>query len=154
VQIYLLRHADAAEQGPGQSDAERPLTDRGIKQTAEVVAWMTGHRVRAEYVVASPRLRAMQTAEPVADGLGVPMLTDYRLDGGRLTAQAVADLTDELGGPEAVVLVGHEPDLSGLVEELTGGHIQMQKASVAAIWCERIRTGRCTLTLLVPPRGT
>lgn len=152
MEIYLLRHADAVEQAPGQPDAERELTGKGIKQTARVADWLDSRGVEVQCVISSPLLRAVQTAEPVAEALDVEMLTDNRLSGGRLTVQALAELVEELGHPDSIMLVGHEPDFSALIEELTGGQVEVKKAAVALVACDRIGPGQGLLRLLVPPR--
>jgi phosphohistidine phosphatase len=154
MQIYLMRHADAAAQIPGQNDGERPLTAKGSTQTVRVLQWLASRGVQIDCVICSPLLRAMQTAKPLVQELNAELLVDDRLRGGRLTVQALADLVEKAGRPTDVMLVGHEPDLSGLIHELTDGHVEMQKAAVAMITCHRILPGRGTLALLVPPHMT
>ena len=58
----------------------------------------------------------------------------------------------EFGEVERVLLVGHEPDFSDMVEALTGGAIDMKKGALAAVTCDEVREGEGMLTLLLPPR--
>ena len=152
MEIYFLRHGDAADAPPGGSDAERELTEKGHRQAAKVAGWLAANRMAFDYIICSTRTRARQTAEPVAEALGMQIITDGRLSGGQLTVAALAELIEEFGAPERVLLVGHEPDFSDMVEELTGGAIDMKKGALAAVSCYEVSEGEGMLTLLVPPR--
>ena len=152
MEIYFLRHGDAADAPPGGSDAERELTEKGHRQSAKVAAWLSANKMGFDYIICSTRTRARQTAEPVAEALGMQIITDGRLSGGQLTVAALAELIEEFGAPERVLLVGHEPDFSDMVEELTGGAIDMKKGALAAVSCYEVSEGEGMLTLLVPPK--
>lgn len=68
-------------------------------------------------MLASPLLRARQTAEVVADALGVETRVDERLAPGA-TADDVRDLVAGVDGPVAAIC--HQPDCSQIALELTG----------------------------------
>jgi phosphohistidine phosphatase len=138
MDIYFLRHADAEEREPGKPDAIRALTPKGLDQSREVAQWAAGHKVAAQVVVTSPLVRARQTAEPVAEALGVPLVEDDRLGGGALTLRALMGIVADAGDPEGIVFVGHEPDLSEIIGELTGGKVALKKAALALVRCDRV----------------
>lgn len=150
MDVYFLRHGDAEDLRPGGSDAERRLTDKGLKQSARAAAWLRNHDVTVDVVVTSPLVRARQTAEPVARALEVDLREDARLSGGRLTVQALAALIADAGNPEAVLLVGHEPDFSMIIEELTGGAVEVKKAALVLVTCDRVTAGAGELAWLIP----
>ncbi|HCU36890.1 MAG TPA: phosphohistidine phosphatase SixA [Armatimonadetes bacterium] len=152
MEIYFLRHGEAVDAPPGGSDAERELTEKGHRQSAKVAGWLTANKMGFDCIVCSGRKRAQQTAEPVAEALGMQIITDGRLSGGWLTVAALADLLEELGAPERVLLVGHEPDFSEMVELLTGGVIDMKKGALAAVRCDEVRAGEGIVALLLPPK--
>ena len=72
-------------------------------------------------IVTSPKLRARQTAELVADAIGIAVAVDERL-GGPLDPDDVGDIAERAGGT-SVVLVGHDPDFSDLCAALTGHRV-------------------------------
>src|SRR6185503_7870713 len=98
-------------------DLERRLTAKGRKQAERVAQWLL-QRLPARFVlVASPAVRAQQTAE----ALGVPIKTDRTLAPGA----APAAIVKACGWPDykgAAVIVGHQPDLGRTLAELLGAH--------------------------------
>jgi broad specificity phosphatase PhoE len=76
VQLLLIRHALPIRSEHGQgSDPE--LADTGWDQARRLPAALT--RFPVSRLVSSPQRRAVQTAEPVADALGLTVETDARL---------------------------------------------------------------------------
>ena len=151
--LDLLRHADAGDpeawQGP---DAARPVSDKGRKQSKRLGEHLAliGHE--AEAVITSPRLRAVQTAEIVADLIGASVIEDDRLAGG-IDLETVDAIVRDAGDPERVMLVGHDPDFSELVSVLCGAAgVTMRKGAFARIDVDRpLRAGAGTLRWLLPP---
>lgn len=127
--IWLLRHGDAFEAEPGQSDADRALTDKGRAQATAAGAALSALGVAIDTCLASPRVRARDTAGLACAELGVEVELEQALQGGRFDPLALA-----AGRGEQVLLVGHEPDFSGAVFELTGANVQLKKGGLAA--CE------------------
>lgn len=152
MDIYLLRHAEAVDQAPGRSDGERELTEKGHRQSQRAAQWLLAHGIAPEAILSSPLVRALQTARPVAETLGKAVVTDQRLAGLRLSAAAVRDMAREYGVGESLLLVGHEPDMSALIAELTGGEVEMKKAALALVSCNPIGPGRGVLRWLVPSK--
>jgi len=150
LNLYFVRHGDAESKKPGQTDAERELTAVGVQQAQELAKWMREHGVQAATVITSPLARARQTAQPIADALGVPMREDEHLSGGLLTAGALERIIKDAGDAESIMLVGHEPDLSGIIRELTGGEVEVKKAGAALVQCDGSRLAKCKLVWLIP----
>jgi phosphohistidine phosphatase len=122
VRLFVVRHAEAA---PGEPDELRPLTDAG-RATARAL----GDRLSElgiDAVVTSPLLRARETGEAIARGAGVTAEPDDRLAPGATAADA-RDATTGRG--EAVVAVGHQPDCSEIVLELTGRKVPFAPGAV------------------------
>jgi phosphohistidine phosphatase len=125
--LWILRHADA-EDAHGRPDAERPLTERGRRQAELVGAALAALGVRLDACLASPRLRALDTATLACAPLGVDVHVTPELGGGGFDAEALA-----AGFGEHVLLVGHNPDVAQAVHELTGARVRMRKAAIAGI---------------------
>ena len=77
-------------------------------------------------VISSPLLRARETAEPIAEVAGVDVEVDARLAPG---ASADDVRTAVVGHGNTVVIVGHQPDCSEIVFELTGREVRFPTAS-------------------------
>jgi phosphohistidine phosphatase len=124
--IWLLRHAEAAD---GSPDAERPLTERGQEQARVAGAALAVMGVSFDACIASPKVRAADTARIVCEQLdGVEVLLDDRLAGGPFDP-------DELAADhgEEVLLVGHDPDFSMAVHSSTGAQVRLKKCGLAAL---------------------
>jgi phosphohistidine phosphatase len=115
VQLYIVRHAEA---GPGEPDELRRLTADGRRVARELGRRLAHDGVRADAILASPLLRARETAAELAKELGAPAEADERLAPGA-TAERVREAV--AGRGETVVVVGHQPDCGRITAELSGG---------------------------------
>jgi phosphohistidine phosphatase len=122
--IYLLRHGDA-EDGDGD-DAARALTAKGKRQAKAAGRALAALGAELDGCLASPRLRAAETARLVCEALGVEPETANELRGGGFDAPALAARGE-------VLLVGHEPDLSNEVARLTGSRAKLRKGGLAIV---------------------
>jgi phosphohistidine phosphatase len=123
--IYLLRHGDA-EDGNGD-DAARRLTPKGELQARAAGRALAARGARIDACLASPRVRAAETARLACEALGIEPETATELRGGRFDALALA------AGRGEVLLVGHEPDFSAEVARLTGARVKMRKGAIAIV---------------------
>lgn len=110
--IVLVRHAESVHPTPdGPDDYHRPLALCGLAQAADLVAELAA--LRPTSIASSPYLRAVQTVQPLADALGLPVLTDHALrewdsglpptpDWARHYAQSWADPTFARPGGESL----------------------------------------------------
>lgn len=124
--IWLLRHGDA-EDGSGKPDAERELTEKGERQSRNAGKALKELGVVLDVCLASPKVRARQTAELACEALGTPIEEDDRLAGGDFDPLELA------AGRGEVMLVGHEPDFSSAIALVTGSRVRMRKGGIAAI---------------------
>ena len=122
--IWLLRHAEAED---GSPDETRRLTAKGEEQSRIAGQALKELGVRLDVCLSSPRVRAEQTARLACEPLGVEVTIDERLSGGPFDAKELA------AGLADVMLVGHDPDFSTAVHDLTGAQVRMKKGGIAAI---------------------
>jgi phosphohistidine phosphatase len=122
--IWFLRHGDAED---GSDDFARTLTDKGRRQSRDAGAALDALGVELDLCLASPRVRARETAELACEFLDVEIAIEERLQGGRFDPLELA------AGLEDVLLVGHEPDFSDAVAELTGARVDMKKGGLAGV---------------------
>ena len=152
IELYLVRHAHAGNparwDGP---DAERPLSAKGHGQAERLARLLAATGFETDALISSPKVRAVQTAEPIARALGVEVRVDDRLSGGLDGPTAAAILADA-GGPQRPVLVGHDPDFSWLLSALVGAEIGMKKGAMARVDVDvDLRDGGGTLRWLITP---
>lgn len=81
MKLLLIRHAESEGNAGGviQGQAEYPLSERGWAQARQLAAHVAQEHPDTARVYASPQIRAMQTAEVVAQALGVTLVRDERL---------------------------------------------------------------------------
>ena len=161
MNLFLLRHGIAVERGDldFEHDAERPLTPKGRRQLRQVAAAMRKMELRFDVILSSPFVRAKQTAEMVAELLKLEKRLKFSdaltPDGSaKILLRQLAELKP---APENVLLVGHEPYLSGLISLLTTGHenlaMDFKKGGLCKLEAEELRFGQCaTLAWLLTPK--
>jgi phosphohistidine phosphatase len=125
MRLFLVRHAEAA---PGEPDELRTLTPGGRESARALGETLAAERPDA--VVSSPLLRARETAEQIARAAGVEVQPDERLAPGAAADDMKAALA---GRGEKVVAVGHQPDCSQIVLELTGREVKFAPGAYFAV---------------------
>jgi phosphohistidine phosphatase len=124
--LYLFRHGDAEHEAV--SDAARRLTEKGERQARDGGAALAGLGARIDACLASPRVRAFETARLACEELpDVEPEIAPELAGGGFDALALA------AGRGDVLLVGHEPDLSDELARLTGARAKLRKGGIAIV---------------------
>ena len=123
--LYLVRHAEAAWMGSGQRDFDRPLNDRGKRDAVEMGRRLKTNGILPGVVLSSPALRAIQTAETIAVELGFPV--ELITFAENIYEAATTDLVGIIQSLEDyhihVMLVGHNPAMTWLINHFAGGHI-------------------------------
>jgi phosphohistidine phosphatase len=152
LELYLVRHAHAGNSATWNGpDSERPLSPKGRRQAERLGTFLAERGFAPDAIVTSPKLRARQTAQLIADAIGIAINVDDRL-GGPLDAQTIGEIAEHVGGT-TVVLVGHDPDFSELCSLLAGAeYIPMKKGTLARIDLTLpVQPGGGVLRWLVPP---
>lgn len=161
MKLYILRHGDAADHGDRRyaSDAERPLTPKGIKRTRQLVNALRQMEITFDVIYSSPLVRARQTAEIVARGLDLEkkLRLSNHLSPSAAYVDLIAQVENARPSSDAILLVGHEPYLSGLISLLcTGGPslgLTLKKGGLCRLEMDAAKPGRCaSLVWLLAPR--
>jgi len=121
-ELYIMRHGAATARDPGVADdAKRPLTPEGKKKMREIGRGLVRVGFEPDWIVSSPLVRAVETAEIVAQSLAVKVPLDFAdalRPGG--SAEAIISFLAKHPGRKSVLIVGHEPDLSQMAARLIG----------------------------------
>lgn len=105
-----------------------------------------------DVIVTSPFTRCLHTAQICATYLGIPVVPDPRVQPG-FDVSALTDILIEHSYRDAVLVCGHQPDLTEVTYDLVrGGITEFRKGSLAIISFEETpRLGAGVLTALYPP---
>lgn len=167
LRLYLLRHGRADRSAfAGDDDSERPLVAEGRRRLRAAANVLARLQPDFDYVFTSPLVRAAQTAEIIAEKLGLTdrQFVDQRLAPGFDVPTLLDILTAILAErqePEPVqpvsaeidiLLVGHEPDFRLVIQELTGADVVMKKGALARIDLAPNDPNRGKLVWLLQPR--
>jgi phosphohistidine phosphatase len=150
-QLWLLRHAEAEPHG-ARADAERRLTVRGERQARTAGLALARLQASFEVVLFSPKARARQTAELAAAEWGAQQRKRLRANpalAGGFDARQARDALSETTADGRLLLVGHEPDLSRIVAEESGGRVDLKKGGLAVLRLEGVGG---ELAVLLRPR--
>jgi phosphohistidine phosphatase len=127
AQLWLLRHGEAEPHA--LDDFHRDLTERGEEQSRAAGRALAALEVVFHAVYTSPRVRARRTAELACEALGGEPIAHEPLSGGF----DAADARELMVPDERVLVVGHDPDFSQVVHDLTGARVEFKKGGVAGI---------------------
>jgi phosphohistidine phosphatase len=131
MELILWRHADAEE---GANDLARELTAKGRKQAERMAGWLR-ERLPPDYLlIASPALRAQQTAE----ALGAPKIVKDIAPGAAVSAILKAARWPDYDG--TVVLVGHQPAVGQAAAFLVWGAVSEMSIKKGGLWWLSRRT--------------
>lgn len=122
--IWLLRHGDAEK---GSPDWERRLSEKGERQARTAGAALAALGIGIDACLTSPKVRAADTARLACEPLGLEVEHEPALAGGPFDAREVA------AGRGEVLLVGHDPDFSRAVRDLTGAQVRLKKGGLAGV---------------------
>ena len=119
--VYLLRHAKSSWDEPELADHDRPLAKRGRKATKLLRDHASEAGIEPDRVLCSSATRAVETLEGIRKGLS----DDARVEiepglygaGSETLLRRLQALPEEVG---AVMLIGHNPAIETLAEELAG----------------------------------
>jgi len=133
MEVYLLRHASAEQRAASGRDADRTLTPAGIAELRPVLDLARQARAAPSLILASPYLRAIQTAEIAAEELNcsTEILRSTALE----PESSPERLWDEIRihAASSVLVVAHEPLLSSAVGWLLGSTREMVRLVPAAM---------------------
>ena len=148
MKLYFLRHGKADWPNWGKSDDERPLTEEGKDQVAAVAKLLARLEI-APAIFTSPLPRASQTADIAGKYLNQKVNVDPLLRPG-FDAVKLKKLLKDVSG-KSLMVVGHEPDFTHTIFQLTGGKTKLSKAGVALIELDPASM-KGELRWLVPPK--
>ena len=121
-QLFLFRHAKSSWDEPYLDDHDRPLNERGLRNAPEMGKRLQRSIVRLDLWISSTALRAITTAEILAEQVGFPpdqiqRTKDLYHASATELQEFIAGLDDAIG---SAILFGHNPGMTSLVANLYG----------------------------------
>jgi phosphohistidine phosphatase len=139
MDLIILRHGEAGKSmAAARGDADRALTVAGGKEVEEVAEALDCLDVGLTHIITSPLKRARETASLAAEVLKKEETVEVwdELEPESDTARLYRRLS-KLKPDSVVLVVGHEPYLSGMISEIISGskqaRIVLKKAGVAKV---------------------
>src|SRR5215210_4966634 len=146
-QLWLLRHGEAVPHA-SKPDADRELTARGERQAIAAGEGLARLGLEFDACYTSPKVRALDTARIACRALNLEPEVAESLRGGFDRDDALELLLPHRDDAR-VLVVGHDPDFSQVVHDLTGGRVSFKKGGIAAV---RVERGGGELLALLRPR--
>ena len=141
MDLILWRHADAQD---GSPDMERPLTAKGRGQAKRMAEWLNRHVPRDARILASPAVRAVQTADALE--------REYQVMSDLAPGEDAVHVLNAVGWPDAkgtVLVVGHQPALGETTSLLLFGEAKgMSLKKGAVVWLTNRVRGNFPQTVL------
>jgi phosphohistidine phosphatase len=136
MELFFVRHGAAVGTSVWSGDdASRPLTKSGRKRF--LAATRAVARCAApppDRIVSSPLVRAVQTAEILAEAFGgVTVIEDEKLDP-EFNLEALTAVLAEQADASVLAIVGHNPSFSEVLSTVTGARdLEMAKGAIALV---------------------
>jgi phosphohistidine phosphatase len=132
MKLIVMRHGRAESSNAALPDHERALTPRGIELLKSQGIAMLRAGLKPDVIACSPYRRARETAGLLAAAFGVtPLVVDALQPGAGI--EAYAALLEGIDTPETLMTVHHQPDVSAIVDTLTGASVAMEEGHAAVI---------------------
>ncbi len=133
--VLILRHAKSSWDIPSISDKDRPLNVRGQRDAPRVGLLLRKQQLVPDLILTSSAKRARQTANLVAASSqyvhGITEVDRFYLAQPWVYMSYLSDLPNHHA---RVMVIGHNPGLELLIDELTGNHETMPTAALAEVY--------------------
>jgi phosphohistidine phosphatase len=132
--LYVVRHAKSSWDNTGLADFERPLNERGKVDAPRMGKRLKERDVHPNLLLSSPAKRALATAKRIAEVLNYPkknIHTEEKLFHAG-TDEIIAVLRSVSDKNEVVMLFGHNPGLTELVNEI-GEHVNIDNIPTCGV---------------------
>jgi len=155
--IYIVRHAKALNPESHQRDFDRELHPQGHRDAQTMATWFASTYSCPERWVSSSAPRAFSTAEHFAHAITpIPTIeSEMRIYEAPYQdlLQVLQETTEQVN---SVILFGHNPGVSYLVQALTKQYVDFSTGSIACLntemqsWKE-LDTASCSLLSMTKP---
>ena len=161
MDLYALRHAIAVDrESPDfvHNNSKRPLTRKGRRRMRREAQGMARLGLKFDLILSSPYVRTRETSDIVVEALGgtTPLELFQPLSGEIPPDQALRQIARRTEGLVSVLLVGHEPQLSGIGSLLLSGGselaLELRKGGMFKLEAEQVQPATAVLEWWLTPK--
>ncbi len=159
MNLFFLRHAKAcARSRKWRPDSTRPLTRDGEKKMFEEARGLQTMDLSFDLILTSPFIRAFRTAEILGEVFNSKKVFESRNLVPEADPEGIIDeINENFSTLKDIVLVSHEPFMSGLISVLLSGKdtmpIELRKGGLCKLTVKSLSFGACaSLDWLMTPR--
>ena len=132
--LLILRHAKSSWKGEALPDHDRPLNKRGKEDAPRMGKLLRDEDLVPNLILSSDARRARSTTELVVEESHYEGEVIYSRDLYAAESEACIEALAQMGGEAACVLiVGHNPGLEELLQDLTGEYLPLPTAALAQV---------------------
>ena len=147
--LVIMRHAHSSKDDPHLVDHDRPLDERGLRDSPSVAKEILKRGWKPNHIFVSSSLRTIQTLENLGSELSeIPKSIEERLYLSSL--ETLLSIVESIPGNTTQMIISHNPGCEMLLEKLSGELEIMPTASVA-LMIER--NGKWNLLDLIRPNN-
>lgn len=158
--LLILRHAKSSWADSSISDWQRPLNERGLRDAPRAGEWLRDRSLVPDLIITSDAVRARSTAEIVAKAAGYKQEILVEPSLYHAKPENVLEVLNGVQHQAAatILIVGHNPGLEDLVQQLTGEHRALPTAALVSIslsidrWSELDRATAASIADTWQPR--
>jgi len=147
--LIILRHANSSKDDPNQADHDRPLDERGLRDSPRVAREILNRGWNPDYISVSSSLRTVQTLESLGTEFSeTPKSIEQRLYLPSL--ETLLSVVESIPENTTQMIISHNPGCEILLEKLSG-ELRVMTTASAALMMER--NGRWRLINLISPKN-
>lgn len=131
--LLVMRHAKSDWEAEYATDHDRPLNDRGVRSAKIMGRVLAARGLAPQAIITSTAVRARTTAELAREAgeWEANLFLESRLYG--TGSREVIEIIQKAPTVDRVMVVGHQPTWSVVVDDLTDRYVDMKTAAVAVI---------------------
>ena len=132
--LYIMRHTEKDESKPEQYDYDVELTQKGLEDSETMAQKLKDKKIILDLIVSSPSMRTRQTAEIVAKTLDYTKNIMYNeVIYQAFVNEIVESLTYTFDNVDSLMIIGHNPALTGLAITFTEFREEIKMGSIVKI---------------------
>lgn len=132
--LYIMRHAQKDESNPEQYDYDVELTQKGLEDSQIIAQKLKDKSILPDLIVSSPAMRARQTTEIIAKTLKYRKNIMYNeVIYQAFVNEIIESITYTFDTVDSLMVIGHNPALTGLAITFTEFKEEIQMGSVIKI---------------------